>query len=66
MQLFLSSSFSRGLSSIFYFVLLLSFILEGCNPRNPPLDPPMQYDWDSLRFGVKAHWCVNMHEELNA
>ena len=28
MQLFLSSSFSRGLSSIFCFVLLLSFIFE--------------------------------------
>ena len=28
MQPFLSSSFSRGLSSIFCFVLLLSFILE--------------------------------------
>ena len=41
----LSSSFSRGLSSIFCFVLLLFFIFEiwkgGCNPRNPPVDPPM-------------------------
>ena len=47
MQLFLSSSSSRGFSTIFGFVLLLSFIFEiwkgGCNPRNPPppLDPPM-------------------------
>ena len=41
MQLFLSSSFSKGLSSTFFFVLLLSFIFEICNSRNPPLDPPM-------------------------
>ena len=38
--LFLSSFFSRGLSSIFSFVLLLSFLFEiwkgGCKPPNPP------------------------------
>ena len=45
MQLFLSSSFSRGLSSIFCFVLLLSFLFEiwkkELQPRNPSLDPQM-------------------------
>ena len=47
MQLLLSSSISRGLFSIFCFFYYSLFIFEiwkgwvGCNPRNPPLDPPM-------------------------
>ena len=45
MQLFLSSSFSRGLSSIFfalfYYSLLFLKFERGLQPRNPPLDPPM-------------------------
>ena len=47
MQLFLSSPFSRGMSSIFCFVLLLSFIFEiwkgGCIPRYPPFRSANEY-----------------------
>ena len=42
MQLLLSSSFSRGFALFYYSLLFLKFERgEGCNPCNPPLDPPM-------------------------
>ena len=54
MQLFLSSSFSRGLSSIscffYYSLLLLKFKRRVFNPRSPPLDPPMFYIILSIFF----------------
>ena len=47
-QLFLSSYFSRGLSTIFCFIWLLSFIIERgggvATPVTPPLDPPMSVE----------------------
>ena len=72
MQLFLSSSFSRGLSSIFCFVLLLSFIfwiLKGgggrCNPHNPlpplPLDLPMMH----TNLSRKVLFFLNLFSKCN-
>ena len=58
MQLFLSSSFSRGLSSIFCFVLSLSFIFEIWKgggvaiPVTPSLDPPMGVEKEKFNVPV--------------
>ena len=60
MQLFLFSSFSRGLSSIFCFVLLLSFIFEKGGCATPVTPPPLIRkclhskeisEWTSGEFG---------------
>ena len=68
MQLYLSSSFSRGSSSIFfcfafllnYSLLFLKFERGGCNPRKLPTPQDPQICWVHINFSYSTfcmvHW----------
>ena len=61
MQLFLSSSFSRGLSSFFaFFITLFYFCLKGggCKPCNITITPP-PHPLDPPIYGRSVPECIS-------
>ena len=67
MELFLSFSFSRRFSSffVFFYYSLLFLKFErggGCNPRNPPLDPPMyiRIEYETFKMEITLTWKMSI------
>ena len=66
MELFLSFSFSSVFSSFlvffYYSLLFLKFERGGCNPRNPPLDPPMylRIEYETFKMEITLTWKMSI------